>query len=338
MSIRLSFQKDTTSPPAPNKPRSAPRKLRETCDACALSKIRCGREQPNCSRCVSQRLCCNYSISRRMGKRRASSIGMIPTFGVEYGEQAVSSGGSSSSFISPTLTTISLSTEVTGSSGSSVGQQQTLSEALQYAESFDFGFPAVGTAAALHNEDLMMLHRFDLNGLMSDEFTPRDTSIPSPFDPALLEPWLWASPNSRHTDSFFSDNIDSLRPSLTPSTTAPSMINSIYAPIGNVHAIPSKFDCPIAKTTASFGDIDSKDCVHTILSVLQLQYVSPYSCRISAEDKPNYPTVDQVLNDNKSAIASISAVFECSCASDPVTLILLTLLISKMLAWYSAIL
>ena len=43
-------------------------KVRTTCNACQLAKIRCGHEKPACRRCQKQRTECVYSMSRRLGR------------------------------------------------------------------------------------------------------------------------------------------------------------------------------------------------------------------------------------------------------------------------------
>lgn len=56
--------------------RSGFRRLRNSCDICTLSKLKCSREKPVCQRCVD-RGCqqdCNYSVARRPGRRRQTSI------------------------------------------------------------------------------------------------------------------------------------------------------------------------------------------------------------------------------------------------------------------------
>lgn len=45
-------------------------KLRESCNRCAESKVKCTKEQPICSRCDERDLSCEYSLSRRFGKRK----------------------------------------------------------------------------------------------------------------------------------------------------------------------------------------------------------------------------------------------------------------------------
>lgn len=43
-------------------------KLRLSCDACNLAKVRCSKARPSCARCQSHILQCNYSMSMRSGK------------------------------------------------------------------------------------------------------------------------------------------------------------------------------------------------------------------------------------------------------------------------------
>jgi hypothetical protein len=50
---------------------SGPRKkLRESCNSCAVSKVKCSRDQPTCKRCEDRGIFCLFSPSRRSGKRR----------------------------------------------------------------------------------------------------------------------------------------------------------------------------------------------------------------------------------------------------------------------------
>lgn len=45
-------------------------KLRDSCQACAMSKVKCPKEKPTCSRCESRSLVCQYIFTRRPGRRR----------------------------------------------------------------------------------------------------------------------------------------------------------------------------------------------------------------------------------------------------------------------------
>lgn len=44
------------------------RKLRASCDGCYLSKVKCSKETPTCTRCLDHGIICKYSPSQRIGK------------------------------------------------------------------------------------------------------------------------------------------------------------------------------------------------------------------------------------------------------------------------------
>ncbi|KAJ5618466.1 Aflatoxin biosynthesis regulatory protein [Penicillium herquei] len=44
-------------------------KLRDSCNACAVSKVKCSREKPTCSRCMRRGSNCEYLVTRRAGRR-----------------------------------------------------------------------------------------------------------------------------------------------------------------------------------------------------------------------------------------------------------------------------
>ena len=50
-------------------------KIRDSCNNCSAMKIRCGKERAKCSRCAQKGLDCDYSISRRTGKRSQPPTG-----------------------------------------------------------------------------------------------------------------------------------------------------------------------------------------------------------------------------------------------------------------------
>ncbi|KAI1372120.1 hypothetical protein F4677DRAFT_433531 [Hypoxylon crocopeplum] len=43
-------------------------KLKDSCDACSASKVRCTKEKPSCARCTRLGNQCSYSVTRRMGR------------------------------------------------------------------------------------------------------------------------------------------------------------------------------------------------------------------------------------------------------------------------------
>ncbi len=51
-------------------------KLRDSCESCAASKVRCSKEKPTCNRCAERGVKCQYSVQQRTGRkfRRRESI------------------------------------------------------------------------------------------------------------------------------------------------------------------------------------------------------------------------------------------------------------------------
>ncbi|KAL9035089.1 MAG: hypothetical protein Q9214_006750 [Letrouitia sp. 1 TL-2023] len=51
-------------------------KLRDSCESCAASKVRCSREKPTCNRCAERGADCQYAVKQRTGRkfRRRDSI------------------------------------------------------------------------------------------------------------------------------------------------------------------------------------------------------------------------------------------------------------------------
>ncbi|KAK8091570.1 hypothetical protein PG997_001931 [Apiospora hydei] len=45
------------------------RKMRDSCRACANSKVKCRREKPTCSRCAKRKVPCEYLPTKRGGRK-----------------------------------------------------------------------------------------------------------------------------------------------------------------------------------------------------------------------------------------------------------------------------
>ena len=56
-----------TTPASPTK--TQPTKLRDSCNACAVSKLKCSKEKPECARCAKRGLRCEYFATRRAGRK-----------------------------------------------------------------------------------------------------------------------------------------------------------------------------------------------------------------------------------------------------------------------------
>ncbi|KAJ5761817.1 Aflatoxin biosynthesis regulatory protein [Penicillium nucicola] len=62
----------------PSRPSAGGTKLRDSCHACATSKIKCPKEKPSCSKCNARGIKCQYFFAKRPGRRRENSSGGHP--------------------------------------------------------------------------------------------------------------------------------------------------------------------------------------------------------------------------------------------------------------------
>ncbi|KAJ5448546.1 Aflatoxin biosynthesis regulatory protein [Penicillium cf. griseofulvum] len=44
-------------------------KLRDSCNACSASKVKCNRDKPTCARCAKRGMACEYLVTRRAGRK-----------------------------------------------------------------------------------------------------------------------------------------------------------------------------------------------------------------------------------------------------------------------------
>nr|A0A5B8YUX3.1 RecName: Full=Transcriptional regulator GME11370; AltName: Full=Dibenzodioxocinones biosynthesis cluster protein GME11370 [Pestalotiopsis microspora]QED41501.1 C6 transcription factor [Pestalotiopsis microspora] len=63
---------------SPSPPRAEP-KLRDSCHACAASKLKCSKEKPSCARCLKRNKPCQYLVTRRAGRHHGSRSKKVPT-------------------------------------------------------------------------------------------------------------------------------------------------------------------------------------------------------------------------------------------------------------------
>jgi len=62
-------------------------RLKDSCDNCAQSKVKCDRVRSNCQRCGQHVIACHYSVARTMGRAKIRSN--MSTRGSEQGSEFV---------------------------------------------------------------------------------------------------------------------------------------------------------------------------------------------------------------------------------------------------------
>ncbi|KAA6416114.1 MAG: hypothetical protein FRX48_00833 [Lasallia pustulata] len=310
------------SPRNPREPVTS-KKLKGSCDACAKAKVRCGKEQPTCQRCANQEVTCHYSPARRMGKRPASSItaanaaAAVQATARTQAEDRPTHLSEFSSAFSPEQEHAKPSVESPGAMDIFPYQHPAP------ASGFGFGLPTPshsGTATpwkdSIHSSD----NYFSKSGVTSNPHFPH-----TPMNFSLPENWIDHLSMTSASDQMFAgdDDLQSYFSVQDASTSASS---------------PS-FGCATMSSSSSDHHHLQQDCMSLALTTLHSLHVRLTSCTsVSSSFSPAAsPSIDSVLANNKIAMDHISTILDCPCSLNPHIALLLSLLSSKILAWYQAI-
>ena len=318
---------DSRSPRSPREPVTS-KKLKGSCDACAKAKVRCGKEQPTCQRCTNQEVTCHYSPARRMGKRPASSITAATaaaaaqaTARTQAEEQPSRHRLSDfSTAFSPEQDHAQPSTETPGAMDMFSYQHTRPSSA------FGFGLPTPshsGTATPwkdpIHSSD----NYFSKPGVTSNPYFP-----PSPLNFSMPENWVDQLSMTSASEQMFSceDDLQSYF-SVQDGSTTDSSPSFGFATISN------------SSSEHRHHHHLQQDCMSLALTTLHSLHVRLTSCTsVSSSLSPApSPSIDSVLANNKVAMDNISTILDCPCSLNPHVALVLSLISSKILAWYQAI-
>ncbi|TAQ84670.1 hypothetical protein B7494_g7014 [Chlorociboria aeruginascens] len=297
------------------------KKLRESCNNCAISKVKCSKDQPICVRCDDRGIFCHYSPSRRTGKRRRA-----------------------------------WSSESTGATINHVSRGSI--SPLEEVPTFDFQ-QELGSYD--FHSDLGRKSPTKITSAPNLKLPISDVQMPRIFDDAFM-PWderLFAvnidsgkfdTPMTDYSTSSYTD-IDMMAHA-SDSTVSPSSFDSLLRVLtAEPTPPPTESATPTPQSrTCSFvsGDITSpahtpQDCMSLALNTLQSLHMAPNTCTslsaLSTDSpvSPQTPTIDHVLATNKAIIESVGIILDCSCSLDTQLCLILTLIASKIISWYSAI-
>lgn len=287
-----------------------PTKCRGSCDACTKSKVRCSKEQPSCQRCINQNAVCHYSPALRHRKRSSRSTPVEPRTPNHEHHSPISASDLSSA----------LSSERDGERTPFETSAASQNFSTRPTASPDLDFRTGQTLPEYGDENPTAW-----NMEMLACGVPPGQSEMNPSNQSTLKHWI-DQPLLPSTHDHILDcenDIQSYLNIMTPDTTAAS---------------PSSFFCLNASTGNIGGHIQG--CTNVAFSTLHSLQTSFPSCILvhpSSKPAPS-PSVDWVLKNNKAAVTHVLDILDCPCSVNQHFALLLTLMSSKILAWYSAIL
>ena len=323
----------------------ARRRLRDSCNSCALSKVKCNRKQPACERCEDRGIYCHYSPSRRTGKRRATTA-TTPSSGTQ-GQSQLPAGlitPSEESFNvydfdfadfnkdldSQTLLDMSggLKTPTLAGGDSVIRWDDPLFAGIvNDIENDSSDFQYFSSPAISHNEQKTVQ------------------------DPAQLEQvFTVPPPNSSDGSASASDRTGFSETDAGEKEQGQGSLEGfkrLFDILAQGSNTPSTISTKFQQCKGTLSGEDNatgipRDCMSTALDALQNLHRPQSTCIIACDgDGESQATrtleIDDVLATNKEIIDSIVRTLKCSCSRDTELALILTVIAFKVISWYSAV-
>lgn len=313
---------------------SSPVKLRDSCDACAASKLRCPKEKPVCSRCAKKKIQCRYVATKRAGRkhepRHNTSIasGTICS-NTQRRPGAEGSGGPVADFPWPMTASTVTDDNSFFAGGNSV---QPSLEHIPTSNDQSLTTSSEAYPSVLSNEDSLLLST--LTGLDTD------------FDALFASPISLTTHGTGTTigDSYVdirndTDFFSSLTEQASPASTTESGRNET-----NLRDLPTFFDqasqgnsVTLDHDTDRVASRDSDALLHSCLKRALRMLGRLFPTQNEANDAGiQHPTTHAVIAANEEALSGIQEILDCPCSEDGYILVVVSLVLFKVIAWYAA--
>lgn len=292
-------------PTSPLKAKVESRRLRASCDACYLSKVKCGKETPTCARCLNHAQVCTYSPSQRVGKPRRlreeqQSRGSLTHDSSTTNASSPRSASDASVHHPPYSWNLSFDPGVT-SSTSRVNLDGDMSM------SWHRTFPMV------EGERVTMIDDASYTSSIPSPSTSLPTPVESVFDyPVAGKPLSCTS--ERRTSSVHQHQ-QQRTPVSNEFMVLPDDFPQLYFP--QFQDLPQIPDCSSPLQC---------NCSTTTFDILR-----------TLHDQSLSATFDRVLAANKSALNSVSAILSCPCRRDTTSIMTLAVAITKIMSRYQSV-
>lgn len=297
--------------------RAAP-KLRDSCHACSASKVKCNKEKPTCARCAKRGLACEYLVTKRAGRKHNTRPSETTNVTQALPESTWSASSGTGLLTSPTLIQPSprqhtseypdilpnLLSPVDPSSSSTL---TTLSTNLDDFFASPISFPVLETS----DHDVLAQSHISSRGV--------NNGLDSNDGAALLPP----------EDAF-------------------SVLDEAVAELSTLSKPRSPPNSRASTTTSdapSFQGCRSESpCSCLIRALGLLKQLSPNTSTACTRSKRQgyenatcqLPTIQSVVAENEQTIEAISNMLQCPCSQDGYLLAIMSLIVFKVLDWYSA--
>ncbi|KAL2830746.1 aflatoxin regulatory protein-domain-containing protein [Aspergillus cavernicola] len=308
-------------------------KLRGSCHACALSKLKCSQDKPTCARCSKRGTTCQYLASKRAGRKQGSRTG---------------------SFRSPIKTDhepVSVN-EDNDRRDLLAASTQLMQYALQHDQNLD-----VYRGHQHHHHQRTPSYPDNVPSLLPSACPTTSATTPltfghPDFDGFLASPMSFSLLDGADVDYFAGTDVNFKDLNGFPDTmsffTSESTIPMLEDDLPKSSFMPDS-ETPLSDLSSSppstevynFRSPTQCSCFTRSLALLRELFPNPSAgCATASSDesdRPALPTILQVITQNEQTIQKVNQILDCYCSHDSYTLSILTLTVFKVLAWYGAV-
>jgi hypothetical protein len=333
---------------------TATTKLRDSCSACAASKVKCTKEKPSCSRCAKRGTTCDYLVTKRPGRKQ-------PPHSNDHSNTPPSINAIHA-FDTFSWSTTPLSGSTPTSSASPVASVQHLSTT---------------TANNIPPSSAELYHGLlsPIDSAFFSDLDPMNTDFGNFFAPPVSFPLLPDAPavdllNTPHTifgDQNNNDNNNTSKDTVGDTiymfgSEGPINIQGGHLPVAPPNLPPASSAPPAARPFPTASSVQPHttrpteahkastiysppcSCLTRTLDLLKLLVARDASPRGSSCDQmhdldPEYQlaTIDAVNTMNKQTIDALSRILQCACSTDTYLLTIASLVVFRILNGYAQV-
>ena len=303
-------------------------KSRQSCDSCAASKIKCGRQHPRCQSCLERGPACLYTHLRRSENQYAASLKKATWPSIVNSPYSSKSHAQSVTTAKPS----SSGGEALTDAHSGENDKPTFDEMA--IKNSSLGFPAHVNAQG-HDTPSQKLP--DIPGFEYDFNDELDFNAPC------------ASPTPSEILACMPDELcdTALERNATVSTHKTSEFSAeIVNPFSGIFSLASDYHSPTRNPQGSFQGIEScsnhaRTCMASAQKIIQALHMPPSTCLSAGAETPKSSSgqprmTDYVLSTNREAVRLVSDILECTCSLSSQLQLVLVIICGKLTAWYRA--
>ncbi|MCJ1470523.1 hypothetical protein MMC07_009169 [Pseudocyphellaria aurata] len=272
------------------------RRLKDSCNSCAASKVKCSKNKPTCTRCEDRGISCQYVASQRSGRRSTLSSVGAPSVSTAITPPPEPSQFNPHKACSSTVTPSSLAFEA--------------NSGVHEPDLNDFAdFP-------MSNFDNDLLDQWG-NNFLSTPMT--DGAV---YESTALSPLATTCKQTPISHAGYGSVDHSLESGFEPVFPAGFEDLDFYRT-----EFSKDFKEPPQR---------QHSCLSLALDILPSLYIPPPMCEIMSLSPCNHQsfTIDYIISTNKKIIESISIMLDCPCSLDGQLAFVLALITLQVLAWY----